>query len=145
MEKLIEKLNMHMSNLAVLHRKLQNYHWNVKGPEFFVLHAKLEEYYDHINDSIDVIAEEILKLQGQPLGTMADYLKVATLKEAENKKVSAAVIIKSLIEDFTFMKKEISDIKALADENNVYEVSTMADNYIGEYSKSIWMLHQSQE
>lgn len=80
MEKLIEQLNAYMANLAVLHRKLQNYHWNVTGPQFFTLHAKLEEYYTHVNEGIDVVAEEILKLQGEPLGTMASYLKIATLK-----------------------------------------------------------------
>ena len=105
MEKLIEQLNAYMANLAVLHRKLQNYHWNVTGPQFFTLHAKLEEYYTHVNEGIDVVAEEILKLQGEPLGTMASYLKIATLKEAENKKISADAVAKSVIADFTTMKK----------------------------------------
>ncbi|EGL39534.1 Dps family protein [Megasphaera lornae] len=145
MEKLIEQLNAYMANLAVLHRKLQNYHWNVTGPQFFTLHAKLEEYYTHVNEGIDVVAEEILKLQGEPLGTMASYLKIATLKEAENKKISADAVAKSVIADFTTMKKQICDIKAAADAANVYEVSTMADDFIAEYSKAIWMLRQSQE
>ena len=42
---MIEKLNKLLSDLNVFYRKLQNYHWNVKGHDFFTIHAKLEEYY----------------------------------------------------------------------------------------------------
>ena len=46
METLIKELNQYLSDLAVFYRKLQNYHWNVKGSDFFVVHEKLEEYYN---------------------------------------------------------------------------------------------------
>lgn len=143
MEKLIEHLNVYLSNLAVLHRKIQNYHWNITGPQFFTLHAKLEEYYDQANEDIDVVAEEILKLQGQPYATMASYLEHATLKEAENKKHTVDEVVTDLLSDFAAMKKEIIAIKEEAEDKKVYEVSTMADDFIAEYSKTLWMLRQA--
>ena len=45
MENLINNLNIYLSDLNVFYRKLQNYHWNIKGKSFFVVHAKPEEYY----------------------------------------------------------------------------------------------------
>ena len=40
-----------------------------------------------INEEIDEIAEHILSIGGEPLGTMKDYLSSTKLKEAENKKI----------------------------------------------------------
>ena len=38
----IEALNKQLANNTVLWTKLHNYHWYVKGPNFFSLHAKFE-------------------------------------------------------------------------------------------------------
>ena len=62
MEILVKNLNCLLSDLNVFYRKLQNYHWNVKGKDFFTMHVKLEEYYDEINEQIDELAEHILML-----------------------------------------------------------------------------------
>ena len=37
----VDKLNQFLSDLAVFYRKVQNYHWNVKGKDFFEVHSKL--------------------------------------------------------------------------------------------------------
>lgn len=67
MNNLVQNLNELLSDLNVFFRKLQNYHWNVEGMDFFMMHEKLEEYYNEISVSIDEIAEHILILGGQPL------------------------------------------------------------------------------
>ena len=75
MEKIVNELNGFLADLNIFYRKLQNFHWNIQGKEFFVLHAKLEEYYDDVNLQIDEIAEHILMLGKEPLGTMKEYLE----------------------------------------------------------------------
>ena len=60
MEDILKNLNTFLSDLNVFCRKLQNYHWNVKGKDFFTVHSKLEEYYNNVNKQIDEIAEHIL-------------------------------------------------------------------------------------
>ena len=63
MENILNNLNTFLSDLNVFYRKLQNYHWNIKGKDFFVIHSKLEEYYNEINTEIDELAEHILTLE----------------------------------------------------------------------------------
>lgn len=145
MDALIKELNEFLSDLNVLYRKLQNYHWNVKGKSFFVLHSKLEEYYDGVNSEIDKVAEKILMLGGQPLGTMKDYLNISSIKEAENAKVTGDVVLKNLLEDFSYCKQKAEAIKVKADESNAYIISAYMDEVIDEYSKACWMLKQSME
>ena len=74
-----QSLNEFLADLNVFYRKLQNYHWNAQGKDFFRTHEKLEELYNEVNESIDEIAEHILILGGQPLGTLKDYLATSTI------------------------------------------------------------------
>ena len=60
-------LNRQVANLNVLYVKIHNYHWYVKGPNFFTLHVKFEEFYNEVTVQMDEIAERILTLKGSPL------------------------------------------------------------------------------
>ena len=114
---IIEDLNLFLSNLNVFYRKLQNYHWNIKGEDFFNVHLKLEEYYDDINEQIDEIAEHILIIDGQPLGTMHDYLEITQIKEAQNEKKSSRDIFETILKDYCILVENATKIKEDADEN----------------------------
>lgn len=139
---MIEDLNKLLADLNVFYRKLQNYHWNIRGMDFFVIHEKLEEYYNEINEQIDEIAEHILILNGEPLGTMKDYLETTKIVEAKNEKIASEEIFKELIKDFKQLLNDSKEIKKQADNDGDYETSTMIDEYILNYGKKIWMISQ---
>ena len=145
MENILNNLNTFLSDLNVFYRKLQNYHWNIKGKDFFVIHSKLEEYYNEINTEIDEVAEHILTLGGQPLGTLKDYINTTKITEAENKKVDNTLIFNEIIKDFTTLLKCVVEIKEAADESKEYKTSALMDNFIESYSKKLWMLKQMME
>ena len=135
-----QSLNEFLADLNVFYRKLQNYHWNAQGKDFFRTHEKLEELYNEVNESIDEIAEHILILGGQPLGTLKDYLATSTIQEAENKKVKSDEIYINLITDFETLLKKSIEIKEEADKENDYATSGLIDDYILNYGKHLWML-----
>ena len=81
MEKMITQLNEFLSDLEMFNIKLQNYHWNVVGKGFFTTHEKLEEYYNEIREQIDEIAEHILILGYQPVGTMKEFIENSSIQE----------------------------------------------------------------
>ena len=145
MENILNNLNAFLSDLNVFYRKLQNYHWNIKGKDFFTVHAKLEEYYNEINTEIDELAEHILSIGGQPLGTLKDYINVSKITEAENKKVDCAIIFNEVINDFSTLLQDVVEIKELADKNEEYKTSALMDEFIENYSKKLWMLKQMME
>lgn len=145
MNELSKELNSFLADLAVFYRKLQNYHWNIIGKDFFVLHAKLEEYYNEINEQIDEIAEHIFILGKQPLGTMNDYLEITSIQEAKNEKIEDKQMITKILADFETLLQKAIQIKELAEEKKSYNTSSLMDNYITDYSKKLWMLKQSIE
>lgn len=142
---MIEKLNKLLSDLNVFYRKLQNYHWNVKGHDFFTIHAKLEEYYNEVNEQIDEIAEHILILNGQPLGTMKDYINTSDIEEAKNEKITSQEIFTEVIKDLKKLLEDVKQIKKCADENEDYPTSSLMDEYIENYGKKLWMLKQMKQ
>ena len=145
MENIEKNLNVFLSDLNVFYRKLQNYHWNITGEHFFVLHAKLEEYYDEINSQIDEVAEHMLMLGKQPLGTMKDYLEKTTIVEAQNNKVTDKEVLNNIINDYNALLQKVTDLKSLAEEQNLYSTSTLMDDLISSYTKHLWMLKQMSE
>lgn len=143
MEKMVNELNELLADLNIFYRKLQNFHWNIQGKEFFVLHAKLEEYYNDVNLQVDEIAEQILMLGKEPLGTMKEYLEVGKIKEATSAKVEEKIVLESLLKDYETLLQKVICIKKEADNSHIYGTSALMDSYILNYSKTIWMLKQT--
>ena len=143
MEEIANQLNIFLADLAVFYRKLQNYHWNIEGKDFFVVNAKLEEYYDDVNEMIDEVGEYILTIGKQPLSTMKDYLAITKIAEAQNQKVKCDEVFNNVIKDFSYLLQEAKSIKEEADKAGDYATSTMMDEPIADFSKKLWMLHQT--
>ena len=139
------KLNKLLANYVVEYHKLQNYHWYIKGKDFFQVHAKLEEIYDGINSSIDELAENILMLGYKPLASLHEFLQHSDIEEAKMEDIKSKDIFKEVLKDFNKLLKDVKEIKALADEENNYLISALMDDYIKEFYKSIWMINQVME
>ena len=137
-----QQLNNLLSNLVVEYHKLQNFHWYVKGKDFFQVHAKLEELYDGINEMIDEVAENMLMEGIEPKGSLKEFLEVASIQEAEAKSIKSKYIFKEVLKDFDIILDQVIEIKKLADEEENYLMSASMDEYIKQFKKSIWMINQ---
>lgn len=140
-----KQLNHLLANLVVEYHKLQNFHWYAKGKDFFTVHAKLEEYYDYINEAVDEVAENILMMNGKPLASLKDFINHASIEEAEMKEMKSKEIFKIVLADFKALLDEVTEIKKQADEENNYLISALMDEYIQQFTKSVWMIKQVVE
>lgn len=137
-----KELNHLLADLVVEYHKLQNFHWYVKGKDFFMVHAKLEEYYNAVNEKIDEVAESILMLNARPIASIKGFLKETSIEEAENTFTSSETIFKEMIRDFRSLLSEAEDIRKSAEEKGNPAVSALMDDYISYFTKAIWMLNQ---
>lgn len=139
-KKVAEHLDQYLADLHVLYTKLHNYHWNVEGPEFFALHAKLEELYDSTAEKIDEVAERILMIGHRPSASIAAYLKKAKLQEAESVAVGGTEIAKQLLADYgTLVGQLRRGILAAQEIGDEVSVDLMIGS-LTEYEKTMWML-----
>ena len=76
---LAEKLAVLLSNIRVFVALTQGYHWNVKGADFKELHAFFSDIYDDVDDSIDPLAENILKLGYDAPYLLEDFIDMSVI------------------------------------------------------------------
>ncbi|MFD2679794.1 Dps family protein [Bacillus seohaeanensis] len=133
------KLNKQLANWNVLYTKLHNYHWYVKGNDFFVLHEKFEEYYGEAAGYIDEIAERLLSIGGQPIATMKEYLESASIEEA-NGVEQARNMVQNLTEDFKTVIKESKEVIELAEDDNDQPTADLFIGIRASLEKHVWML-----
>ena len=137
-------LNQLLSDLVVEYHKLQHYHWYVKGPDFFPVHAQLENYYDSVRDDIDAVAESLLQINHEPLSSLKDFLATAKIEEEKPGFVSSDAIIADVEKDFAYLYEQMRTLKKAADEANRYVTSMLMDDFIKKYAKMLCMLRQAR-
>jgi len=139
-EELRKQLNTLLSDYQIYYQNLRAFHWLVKGPQFYQLHAKFEEFYDQAADDIDEIAERILMIGGKPLHTFEDYLKNATIKP-EKDLVKPADILPRLVSNAESLLGSCRKVvKTAADADDEGTVALMSD-FISYTEKQLWMLN----
>ncbi|MEK4875736.1 Dps family protein [Bacillus sp. FSL W8-0102] len=139
-EKLLEIVNKQVANWTVLYTKLHNFHWYVKGSQFFVLHEKFEEFYNEASENIDELAERLLALGGQPIATLKESLEVASVKEAEGTE-TAEEMVQATVNDFSILIKELKEGMDLAAEVGDDTTGDMLLSIHQKLDKHVWMLN----
>ncbi|MFJ7729500.1 Dps family protein [Neobacillus sp. NPDC097160] len=132
-------LNQQIANWNVLYTKLHQFHWYVKGPHFFTLHAKFEELYEEAAATMDEFAEQLLANGGSPISTLKESLQLATIEET-NEKLTAEEMVQAVINDFSLVINELKAGMEVAEQTNDEVTSDMFLGLIGKLEKHNWML-----
>ena len=101
----VKELNQQVANWTVAYTKLHNFHWYVKGPNFFSLHEKFEELYNEASQYVDDLAERILAIGGNPVGTLKESLEISIVDEAG--KNSAEQMVEAFSNDLTHISEQL--------------------------------------
>lgn len=139
MSQLHPLMNQQLTNWTVLYTKLHNYHWYVKGPNFFTLHVKFEELYTETATYIDEIAERLLSIGGQPIATLKETLEVATIQEATGDE-KAEEMVEIIYRDFATIAKDIDELLSVASDANDEETADLFLGIKATLEKHMWML-----
>ena len=138
-QELANELNNLLANFQLYYQNLRGIHWNIKGRNFFDLHAKFEELYDDANVKVDEIAERILTLGGTPLHTFDDYLSLAKVPIGKN--ISEDVkAVKLIVDSLTALLQIERDLIETSDEADDEGTNSMMSDFITEQEKTVWMM-----
>lgn len=138
--KLCQNLNQLLADYQLFYQTLRGLHWNIQGKEFFELHVKFEEFYNDAVVKVDEIAERILTLEGEPLHTFSDYLKVSKIKEVKGiTKGKKGVEI--TVKNFSILIKKERAIMEMANGADDEGTASLMSDYISETEKTLWMLN----
>jgi starvation-inducible DNA-binding protein len=132
-------MNQQLANWNILYTKLHRFHWYVKGPHFFTLHAKFEELYEEAAGTMDELAERLLITGGKPVSTLKEYLQFATIEET-SEVLTAEEMVQIVVNDFSQLISELKEGKTAAEQVDDEVTSDMFTELIEKLSKHNWML-----
>ncbi|MCM3042866.1 DNA starvation/stationary phase protection protein [Paenibacillus motobuensis] len=135
-----KQMNLLIANWTTMYTKLHNFHWYVKGHNFFTLHVKFEELYDEAAGYIDDIAERLLSIGGKPVATLRESLELATIKEAAGNETPDQMVA-AIVADFEVLDKELREGMSIAEEAGDEATSDLLLGVVSTLEKHRWMLN----
>lgn len=140
-EKVVHILNTLLADEYVLYAKTKNYHWNVRGKNFYELHGFFGTQYETLDEIVDEVAERTGTLGGKALGTLTEMLQNSRIKEYPNKYPEAKEMIKNLLSDHEAIVRSLhNDIENIQDKYHDIGTLEILTNLISKHEKMAWML-----
>ncbi|WP_324016984.1 Dps family protein [Aeromonas hydrophila] len=136
---LAAELNKLLASYQILYMNVRGFHWNIRGNQFFELHLKFEEIYNELLLKVDALAERILTLDGVPLHSFSDYLKVSAIPEQKGLHDGRACV-ESLLESFRELLVAQRRILGQAADAGDEGTASILSDYVQQQEKLVWML-----
>ena len=120
-----------------------NFHWNVVGPDFKVMHELFKDIYEAQPEIFDNIAERIRALGFPAIGTMAAFQKHSKLKEfeiAEEGSLDSLQMDGILLNCFQSIIRNAREIEKVCVECGDIASSDLCIEILRGHEKQSWML-----
>ena len=134
-----EALKPVLAESVQLYTATQNVHWNVTGPLFQAVHALTEEQYLEMAPAIDEIAERIRALGQKAPGTMAQYMALGSIADADESASAEDMIVALKTGHNTIANRIRPLIAAAADVSDDVTAGLLTDR-LTVHEKAQWML-----
>lgn len=136
---LAKRMNTLLANYQVHYQRLRNFHWNVKGDDFYDLHENFEAFYNKAIQNIDEIAERIRVFGHTPLSRFKDYLEESTIEEASTD-LEGKEMTKEILGDFQTLTGFLAAVSEEAEKVGDKGTADLTDSITREMEKDHWML-----
>jgi DNA-binding ferritin-like protein len=141
----IAALQKAVGDVAVMYTHAHGYHWNVRGSDFAQYHALFEAIYTDVYESIDPLAENILKMGGTAPRGISDFLSMATIDDDPLMDVDPELLAADLAEDNDAVIKSLNDVFLIANAANQQGVCNFVAERIDQHQKWAWQLKVSDD
>ncbi len=136
----IEILNARLADAIDLALLTKQAHWNIKGPRFIALHEMIDTFRTEIDGHVDTLAERVVQLGGNALGTTQAVAKATALAAYPTEIYSSKDHLAALIERYG---KAANLVRAAIDQTDEAGDADTADiftAYSRALDKALWFL-----
>ena len=137
-ENTVNQLNQLLANYQIYYQNLRNFHWNVKGEDFFELHVEFEGLYNEAKVTIDEIAERILTLRLKPVSLLSKYLELSQIEEANVG--NSRDMVSTILSNHKILITNMRAILETASESNDEGTIDLIAGFLSTIEKKSWML-----
>jgi len=138
-KKIAKTLEHFLADTYALYLKTQNFHWNLKGPNFIALHLLFEKQYSEMAEAIDEIAERIQALGFHVEAAFSTFAKNSCIEE-EKKPLKEKQMIEGLLEGHETVVRCAREISKTAESANDGATVDLLARRLGVHEKAAWML-----
>jgi starvation-inducible DNA-binding protein len=134
-------INQYIADLAIFIIKLHNLHWNVRGRHFVEIHEYTEKLYNRFFIMYDEFAEVLKAKNESVFGSMADYLRIGTLKEVTATEFSDSVALDIIKNDLEMLLMTVTNLRQVAQQTSDFSCAVLADQEIQYIEKQLWFIN----
>lgn len=146
MNAVVKQLNQIQADAHAFYVAFHDYHWNVKGLQFYSIHEYTEKAYDDMGDLFDDMAERALMIGGKPLSAIDAIVKAGKCAPVEAKgSYTAEEVLVNVKKAYEHLVKEFKKLEEVADKAGDETTVALAQENYGKLEKALWMLSQSLE
>lgn len=128
-----------LADTHILYLKTHNFHWNVTGTNFYSLHQLFEKQYKEMATAVDNIAERIRTLGFPSPGSYSEFLKLASIPEAEGI-VNAEEMILLLTKGNEAIIRNLRLVLKHTQASGDAATADLLTKRIAAHEKNVWML-----
>lgn len=140
----VESLRKILADTHILYVKAHGFHWNVTGFRFNDLHSFFGIQYNELFTALDELGERIRKLGQKAPSSMAELMKLASIKESSSN-LNAQEMLKALLEGHISLSTSCKNLFVISEQGKDYATMDLATKRIESHEKSIWMLRSLLE
>lgn len=130
-----------LADTYTLYLKTHNYHWNVTGPMFPVLHQLFEEQYRDMWGAVDLLAERIRALGAWAPGTYEQLAKMTRVTEdPEGERPDADTMVRNLSGGHQVLIKSIREVLPVAQKADDETTLDILIERLRWHEKTAWMV-----
>jgi len=139
-----EKISVHLEKLLAdtytLYLMSHNFHWNVKGTDFYSYHKMFEEHYLALADAVDEIAERIRAIGFTAPATFRQFSELTTIDEPEGIPQPMEMVKIAASAHKEVIKQALKVLEVADDHHDVVTVDLVTQR-LTYHEKVLWMLN----
>jgi starvation-inducible DNA-binding protein len=139
-----DALNQCVAETAVTTMLAQNFHWNVKGPNFGPLHELFEDIYKDHFKAQDELAERVKALGGHAEGMLAGMIKRSKVSGRDGHAL-AEDMIRIMLDAQRTLAETLAGTAAVAEQNGDLLTQDLAIERAQVHEKFAWFLRAHLE
>jgi starvation-inducible DNA-binding protein len=142
MEQLQQELKELLASVVSFAIKIQNYHWNVTGPNFSQYHEFFGELYGEVNGSADGIAELLRTTGAFAPGSLSRFAELTRIDD-ELAIPEPTIMFTRLIRDNALILVFLYQVRRTAESLDQAGIVNFIEDRIATHEKHDWMLKAS--
>lgn len=144
MEELIESMKRTFATHFQYYVKAHGFHVNIVGINFPQYHELLGKIYEHAQENIDQLGEQIRAIEGIAPFSMTRIMELGDIKDSKERP-KAMDMLKELLADSQTLENHYMESYDLAEEYNAAGLCNYLGGLIDTHKKYQWMLRSTLE